>query len=346
MFNRFNVPASICIAALATVSTSSVIGQTAPQTMQVSRAVNFEGAQTLFDQYRRNKRGSANSESLLIEVANMRLARSKSNASSIRELLATQVNSQEKIGLIRLLAGQYEKSNPTGINHLILQDFKILSGSGDKGIARAATFAITRLGFVSGFEDVLSNGLASATISIDEYYGEIAHVVAFAPPPDQLRLAKILRQSKNPFAGEIIAMLTNSAVLPSNWSTEARAELSIMLEGVEPNFPSSLGVYDIAAAVRYSNWLQAFATTRSSVLNKDAVEFILSRLNDERTEPRKVMAFLISEYSEKFLMTINQRSRLLIALEKVAFYSKQHPQNRDMREIVETVTSKVAQLPG
>jgi hypothetical protein len=220
-----------------------------------------------------------------------------------------------------------------------------LATSPDKVVARAATFAFTRLGFLPGLEDVLGNALKTSVIGKDEYFGEIAHVVAFAPPSDQARLAQVLRQSKNLYAAEIVAMVINSAALPATWSNESRAEFGLLLESTEPAFPQALGIYDLAAAVRYSNWLNALATVRSSVLNKEGPEFTLNRLNDPRTEPRKAMAFLSSEYGPRLFQLIDEKARFLAVFDKISLYSKQHPQNRDMKEIVGLVAARLNQMP-
>lgn len=159
------------------------------------------------------------------------------------------------------MAAQYDKANTAGTNALIVQDLRGQAGSSDKNVARAATFALSRLGYVDGIEEVLSAGLSSGVI-------------------------------------------------------------------------------------RYSNWLQALATVRSSVMNKEGAEFILGKLNDERTEPRKVMAFFASEYAKKVVTTINQRARFGVALDRITLYSKQHPHNRDMKEIVDNTNRRLAMLPS
>ena len=84
---------------------------------------------------------------------------------------------------------------------------------------------------------------------------------------------------------------------------------------------------------------------RSSVLNKEGAEFILSKLNDPRTEPRKIMAFLSSEYGPRLFQLIGEKARFLIVLNKISLYSKQHPQNHDMSETVSLVNERLAQMP-
>lgn len=327
------------------LNSTTAIAQRAGTVSPSDAAASPARAQAAFDQYRASGRRTAAAEEQLVLVLNLRLPRTEANTTAIRVLLASPSNSDEKSGLIRLLAAQYDRTSPNHRNDLIIQDLRVLATSSDKGVARSATFAFTRLGFSPSFEEVLANALKSSLINKDEYFGEMAHVVAFAPPSDQARLAQELRQSKNFYAAEIIAMTINSAVLPATWTSQARAEFGLLLESTEPAFPQALGLYDLAAAVQYSNWLNALAMVRSSVLNKDGAEFILNKLNDPRTEPRKAMAFLSSEYGPRLFQLIDEKARFLVVLDKISLYSKQHPQNRDMKEITSLVTAQLAQMP-
>lgn len=306
---------------------------------------NAARAQSAFEQYKLSGHRSAAAEAQLIEILNLTLPRSAGNATAIRNLLASPSTPNEQVGLIRLLATQYGRGNPTGQNQLIIQDLRILSSSADIAVARSATFAFTRLGYLPGFDEVIDYGLKSSILNQDEYFGEMAHVLAFAPPGDQARLARALRRSKNSYAAEIIAMQINNAVLPATWSIDARSEIGALLGSTEPAFPEALGLYDLAAGVRYANWLNALATVRASVLNKEGAEFILSRLNDAGTDPRKAMAFLGSEFGPNLLQVIGDRSRFRPVFERISLYSKQHPQSRDMKEMVALISGRLSQMP-
>jgi hypothetical protein len=324
----------------ATTATAQRAGTLPPSDL----ATSSTRAQSMFEQYKGSRRKIAASEEQLVQILNLGLPRTEANVIGVRTLLAAPSDSVEKIGLVRLLAAQYERADPSHRNDLIIHDLRILTTSSDKGLARAATFAFTRLGFLPGFEEVLGNALNSSAINDDEYFGEIAHAMAFAPTSDQVRLAKVLRQSKNLYAAEIVAMGVNSGFLSAKWTNDTRAEFGLLLESTEPVFPRALGLYDLLAAVQYSNWLNASALVRSSALNKEGAEFILSKLNEPRTDPRKIMAFLSSEYGPRLFQLIGEKARFLIVLNKISIYSKQHPQNNDMREIVVLVNERLAQI--
>jgi len=339
----FVVKASLAIFLALAIPTA--MAQLAGARQSSETFANAARAQNVFDQYKLSGRRSAAAEAQLIEILNLRLPRSEANTIAIRNLLASPSTPNEQIGLIRLLATQYERGNPTGKNQLIIQDLRVLSASAESNVARAATFAFTRLGYLPGFEEVLGNAFKTSMLTQDEYFGEIAHVVAFAPSSDQARLARALRQSKNSYAAEIVAMQINSAVLPATWSTEARGEIGLLLEATEPVFPQAAGLYDLMAAVRYANWLNALATVRASVLNKEGAEFILNRLNDPGIDSRKVMAFLDSEYGPKLFQLIGEKARFRVVFEKISLYSNQHPQSGDMKEAVAEVAARLNQMP-
>lgn len=109
--------------------------------------------------------------------------------------------------------------------------------------------------------------------------------------------------------------------------------------------PPALGRYDVLAAIRYANWLQATASLRASVMESQGAEFILNTLNDPATEPRKVMAYVGSEHMAQLVVRIDKRTRYLPLVEKVGSYARQHPHNRDMREIADAFAARVAALP-
>lgn len=310
----------------------------------VDQASRSAKAQAVFNQYKISGRRASVAEEQLILVSSFKLPRTDSNLTDIRNLLAATGDVEEKKGLIQLLAEQYERTGSTYRNGLIIHDLKLLANSADKSVARTATFSFTRLGFLPGIEEVLRNALNTSVISTDEYYGEIAHVVAFAPSNDQGRLVHELRQSKNVYASEIIAMGVNSALFSANWTNEVRGEIGLLLESTEPTFPEAKGRYDLAVAVQYSNWLNALAVVRSSVLNKEGAEFILNKLNDSRTDARKAMAILSSEYAPRIFQLIGERARFLVVYERISTYARQHPQNHDMAESVGLISARLAQM--
>ncbi|MGH8807919.1 MAG: hypothetical protein ACREX0_08580 [Noviherbaspirillum sp.] len=81
---------------------------------------------------------------------------------------------------------------------------------------------------------------------------------------------------------------------------------------------------------------------KASDFNKHGGEIIMARLNDEKTDPRKIMAFLGSEHGDPLMSAIG--SRFDVILQRIALYSKQHPQNREMNETVERIKLRLNSL--
>lgn len=312
-------------------------GATAAQPSASASAQALTKGQALFGQYMAQSRGSAQGSAALEEVFANSMPKTAQNSSSLRSLLASKVTTEEKVIVARLLAKQYALGDPTGMNHLILQDLKNLSNSQELPLARAATLAFSRLGYFPDYQDVLLTAKNRGTIEDDTYFGELAHVLAFAPAADQERLAHMLHSSKNEYASQIVAMIVNNAPVASKITSASRAELTVYLEGTEPRFSMALGQFDFVEAVRYSAWLRAVANLKASEFNKQGAEVIMAKLNDGNLDPRKVMAFLVSEFGPGLLSQIGRRTRFDSMLQRITLYSQQHPQNRDMKEIVEQV---------
>lgn len=312
-------------------------GTTAAQPGASASAPALAKGQALFGQYMAQSRGSAQGSAALEEVFANGMPRTAQNSKFLRSLLASKLTTEEKVILVRLLAKQYEPGDPTGMNHLILRDLKNLSSLEELPLSRAATLAFSRLGYFPDYQDVLLAAKNRGIIEDDTYFGELAHVLAFAPPEDQEKLAHTLHSSKNEYASQIVSMIVNNAAVASKITPASRAKLTVYLESTEPRFSMALGQFDFVEAVRYSAWLRAVANLKASEFNMQGAQVIMAKLNDGNIDPRKVMAFLVSEFGPGLLSQIGRRSHFDSMLQRITLYSQQHPQNRDMKEIVEQV---------
>ena len=326
------------------IGTAFAQGATARQTTAGTAAQAAEAGQALFDKYMLQSRGSARGGAALEEVFVTGLQKSARNSASLRTLLASKITSDEKLMATRLLAKQYARNDSTGMNHLIVQDLKALSASQDLPLARAATLAFSRLGYLPDYQDVLLSAKDRGVIEEDTYFGELAHIFAFAPEADQERLAKTLRVSRNFYASQIVAMIVNNRPVAQNIAPRSRPELLAYLEDLEPSFSMSAGQFDFVEAIQYSAWLRAVATLKAPGANNPDAEVIMAKLADANIDPRKVMAFLISEFAPELLKSIGQKNRFDAMLMRIEQYARQHPQNTDMKEVVEQVKSALANL--
>jgi transposase-like protein len=307
----------------------------------------LEKGKALFAQYNAQHRNNpTQGRRILDEVYALGLPTTAESVTAIRAALASQVSNEEKVALARILSRLYTPENLTGLNDAIVRDLKGISNSGDRDLARAATLAYSRLGYFADWPDVLLSARTRGVISADTYFGELAHLAPFAPANDQLILLKAIRNAKNIYASEILAMAVNNPETNAKFSPETRAEITALLEETEPNFGQALGHFDYIEADRYSVWLRAFASLKGSAFNKKGAELIMGKLNNDQTDPRKIMAFFTSRYGASVIKDIGERSRFEVILQRISFYSKQHPQNMDMREMVEEFKAMLSNLKG
>lgn len=304
---------------------------------------NLPKGQSQLGEYMKSSRGSGQSGAAILDaVAASGLARNSANVASLRQALASNTSVEEKIGLVRLLGRQYSPDNVTGANESIVADLKNAANSSDAGLARAAVLAFSRLGYPPGFEEVLASSRTRGIIDDNTYFGELAHVLPFAPASDQQRFAQMLGNSGNDYAAQIVAMLVNSGWALGSLSDQSRKSIANFLDRSEPEFAKAIGQFDFLDAVRYSAWLRATATLRASDFNKQGAELIMGKLSDPRTDPRKIMAFLVSEFGPPLVAQIASKERFSPLLQRIDLYSRQNPQNSDIREIVSQVSAMLS----
>jgi len=301
------------------------------------------GSGALLGDYDSRYRGSGLAGAEILEQANaLGVERSAANAKSIRRLLASNVTSVERTSLIRMLARQYGAGDPTGLNNQILSDLKAQMLSGDADVARTATYAYSRLGYFPDQERMLLAAKERGLLDNDAYFGELAHMLAFAPPRDQRALARTLRDSRNDYASQIVAMLAGNDAMRAKIAKETQEDLGSYLVEVEPQFAMGVGQFDLADSVRYSSWLYAVAVLQAG-RGQSTSDFIMTRLGDQRTDARKIMGYLASEHGPDLIAQVRDRSRFNPMLVRISEYSMQHPQSREMAEVVGLVRTRLTQ---
>jgi len=335
--NIIRMTAAVLVCAIA----GTAAAQTSSPVAAKSQA-DASRAQSAFDTYAAGSRMSGAPVELLAQSSASGLPRSAKNATAIRSLLVTRRSTDEQVVLIRLLGRQFAAGDPTGQNHLIAADLKALAGSDDVGIARAATFAYSRMGYTADHLSLLLRARQRGILDDDNYFGELAHTLPYATRADQQVIARSLRDSRNDHANQIVAMLVNDAAVRQRISPEAEAELGQALSGTEPRFAMALGQFDLVDAARFSAWLQALATLQPQSDSRAQKAFILAKLQSPSTDPRKVMAFLASEHGAAFISGTADRTALRALVTRITEYAAQHPWNTDMRETVRLVQDRLS----
>jgi len=85
---------------------------------------------------------------------------------------------------------------------------------------------------------------------------------------------------------------------------------------------------------------------RNSAKEEPTAEFVMTKLSNTSVDPRKILGFLVTGHGQAFISQIGSKSKLEPVVQRVEMYSRQHPQNQDMKEAVASVKERVAALPG
>lgn len=290
-------------------------------------------AQALLDSYVSSFAGRREGGNILIRASGYGLAKTAQNAATLRRIVAGNTEQEEKVVAIRMLAAQYDKTNPTGMNHLILADLKQQANSAVPRVAAIAIFGFTRLGYLPDSLAVLQAGRDRMVLDDDSYFGELAHMLPTAPPAEQLKMARMLRESKNGYARDVAAMVVTGDGSRSALSQETKQELVQFLEENEPRFGVTVSRYDLFEATRYQYWLRAIAQLKASGFDKNGAEVVLQRLSDPMLDTRKLYAFFTAPYAPEVLSQIPQRDRYTVIMQRMASYPGQFPDNPEMGEV-------------
>jgi hypothetical protein len=299
-------------------------------------------AQTLLNQYNTQYRNSGiEGRKMLDGVHATGLGKTADNVKSIRSLLTSAVSNDEKVALARILGSLYTPDDITGMNNVIAQDLKREVYSGQKEVARAGMLAYSRLNYFPDSGDVLLYAKNNGVIDTETYYGELAHLVPYAPANDQFSLVAKIKEGNSPYATEILAFITKNPEVMKKVYPETQKAILATLQNREPKFAQALGEFGLIDAIRYSTWLHSVAVLDSANSNVRYEDAVLSHLNDQWVDPRKIMAFLLSAEGKALIKSIGQSGRLDKALERISLYSKQLPQNIIMRDIVLEVAGSI-----
>jgi hypothetical protein len=302
-------------------------------------------AQNLLNQYSARFRNSGQQGRLLLDAIHAAgLAKTAENVQAVRSLLSSVVTAEERVGLARILGSLSTFDNKTGLNAEIAEDLRKLVYTGPKEVASAAVLAFSRMAYFKDSQTVLRYAKDNGYIDADTYYGELAHKFPYAPPRDQLGLISEIKSGKNRYAAEILASQLGDAQILATSFPETQRALKQYLEKNEPDMPQALGEYGVIDAIRYVDWLHAVAALSASTRDASYNEVVFTHLNGDKTDPRKIMAFLNSPRGQIFISTVGLKALFEEALKRVTLYSMQLPQNALMRDAVKEITVAVNSL--
>jgi hypothetical protein len=308
------------------------------RTGQGDPAFAGKSAVDVLQEYKKNYRSSSKGVDALVTVLARRLEPTKANAEMIRNMLIAPAAEAEKILIIRIAGSMHTLKNSSGANSGIENDIRNLANSGQRDIARVATLEYSRLGYFADQTEILRNARSRGVITEDEYFGELAHGVRLAPSQAQAERLAQIGAGGNRYAMEILVDLFSDPNFLNQLSPESKKTLLMMLNKNEPSFPMSLGTFGLIDAFRYSGWLHVHATMEAAEQGETYAEIVLRRLEQPRTDPRKIMAFFMSDEGKKLASQFPDRARLTKILAVCQQYSDSLPQSTMLAEATEDIS--------
>lgn len=288
--------------------------------------------------------GTVGSVDQLLRVHATGLARTPTNITSVRGALAGKTSDDERVILIRILGDLADPADRSAAQSALMADLKAHTQSGKKEIARAATFAISRAGYSEDLKEILIRGKSSGTLSKDEYFGELSHVLPFAPKQTQLEIVGLLTTERNPYAIDILANQFSDGTNVNKIYPETQRALQGLLRANEPNFPMSIGTFSLIDGFRYANWLHSYASISESLDRKSYADTVFAELNSPKTDPRKVIAFLSGDQGKKLMKNVGRKAPFEPSLARSRAYAESLPQNTLLAGIVGQIGQAVAAL--
>jgi hypothetical protein len=305
-------------------------------------------AQDLFGQYIAQYHNNSGLEGreVLEHVHALGLEKTADNVKSTRSLLSSTVNHDEKVALTRIMGSLYTYDNKTGMNNEIAQDIKGVIYADQKDVATEGVMVYSRLAYFKDSSDVLLYAKKSGLIDADTYYGDLAHLVPYAPANDQITLVTTIKDGNNQYALEILASTAQDAVTMNKIDMATKKIILSSLEANEPGFGQALGEFSLIDAVRYSTWLQSVANLSSATREVKYEDVVLAHLNNYEADPRKIMAFLMSSDGKTFIQNVGKNGSLDGALKRITLYIKEIPQKDIMQDIVDDITATITSAKG
>ncbi len=256
------------------------------------------------------------------------LPASTQNIQAVRQALTQKLTDEETVMLIRILGSMASPDKKTAEQSALMGDLKGFTNSGKKEIARAATFATSRAGYSDEVTQILKKARDSKTLSDDEYFGELSHLVSVAPKHAQQEILTTLAKARNEYSIDILTSQLADKKLVGSLTPETQRAALLLLKENEPHFPIAIGRYGMTDGFRYISWLRSYAVLQGAVQQKTYNDVVLYELNSVKTDPRKVLAFLSSPEGDQFMSEIGRRAPIQPSLSKARAYSDSFPGNQ------------------
>lgn len=266
------------------------------------------------------------------------------NINAIRQALTKKLTNDETTSLIRILGTMAKPSLKSPEQSALMSDLKGFTNSGNREIARAATFATSRAGYSEDAKQILAKGRDSGVLSTDEYFGELSHMIRLAPKHAQQEILTSLASGRNAYSIDVLtSQLSDRESALSLYPEAQRFALKLLKEN-EPQFPMAIGRFGLIDGFRYVAWLRSYATLQNTLNQKSISETILHELNSPKTDPRKVLAFWSSAEGNQLMSEIGHRGPLEPSIARARAYSESFPGNQMVLEIANDIGKRSSML--
>lgn len=275
---------------LLTLATTVVHGQVSSKASPSGIAAKAQ-AQELWGNYKSQKLMSTRVDTLEKLHATRALTSTRENTQEILSIISMSKDSRERASLIRLLGQQHLETEDQTIKSSIEKALISVSSEKDKEVAKNAVLTYSRLGYFAETLSVLNKARKANTINEDEYYGDLVHLIHFAPQTDQKLMLQEIKQSKNDLVRDILAAnLKNNEFLKSLDKGVATQMLEVL--GNEPTFSQPVSRVGGFESLQYEGWLYSTMRLRSHLTGEPERFYLIQTLLSKPDEPRKLIAAL------------------------------------------------------
>jgi hypothetical protein len=296
---------------------------------------------TMFENYQKKGPHGLMGRIALDEVHARGIEKTPKNFRAIIDLLKSNVSNEEKISLARMLARFYSDDDANGWNIQVLDELRRLTHSGDKELAKESTLSFSRLGYFADSEDVLLTARNVRNITDEDYYGELTHILPFAPSTRQKAIAETIRSGGNIYPIDIFSAMLPSTEMVKKISPDALAVIKEFVLEHEPKFPQAPEKFGLVDVVRYGEWLKSVAVLSGDNSGRNANNVSLEHISDINTDPRKIIAFLISSDGDKFISAASSSEKFRMMQRSIDIYAAQNAGDNNIQDMASMIRDRV-----
>lgn len=292
------------------------------QIARAPAAPDYTATQRVVDAYRANPRPPAR---VIENVYARGLAPTANNIAIARRWLTAAADSDSRVAALRLLGSLYRPDDPARLNSALARDIKTHVYGADRKVALAAVQTYSRMGYQPDAVAVLEHALTQKIIGRDDYAQELAIALPLLPPSGQAEHAARLARSGSAFGAQVLALTIGSEADVARLTPEAARHLLGYMHAQEPSMPKAVGEFGLNDGGRWAEWLHLTALLEQGTGLSSYDAAVWKRLNDERTDPRKLLGFLTSTEGTAFTRKQGSRSAFAGPVQRAAEFSSQFP---------------------